>query len=323
MTASEPRIGVVAIGRNEGDRLRLCLGSVDVPGVSVVYVDSASTDGSGALALSLGADVVDLDLSLPFTAARARNVGLERLIALAPDIEYIQFVDGDCELERGWIAAASAYLDAHPAVAVVCGRRRERFPEASFYNRLCDAEWNTPVGEAAACGGDALMRRVAIVGAGGYNPALAAGEEPELCHRMRDAGWTVWRIDQPMTIHDAAMHGFGQWWRRAVRCGLGYAQAWQVTRRAPTPLYRRETLRALIWTVGIAAVGIVAACIVGPWGILLAPLLWGGQYLRLARRHGRGEAALLLAGKFAETRGVATHIGRMLSGRAGGTIFYK
>lgn len=321
MTA--PRVGVVAIGRNEGERLRLCLSSIDTAQIPTVYVDSASTDGSQALARSRGAHLVELDMALPFTAARARNAGLERLLAIRPDLDYVQFVDGDCELEAGWIPAAIAFLDSHPRAAVACGRRRERFPEASFYNGVCDAEWNTPVGEAMACGGDALFRREAIMAAGGYNPALAAGEEPELCHRLRGTGWSIWRIDQPMTVHDAAMHGFGQWWRRAVRSGLGYAQAWGVTRGSAAPLYRRETLRALVWTVGVAVLAIVAACVIGPWAILLAPMLWTLQFARLVRRHGRGKGALLFIGKFAEARGIATQLGRMLSGRAGGTIFYK
>ena len=323
MSAGAAQIGVVAIGRNEGERLRLCLSSVDIAGAPIIYVDSASTDGSGDLAIALGAELVDLDMTRPFTAARARNAGLERLIARHPGIDYIQFIDGDCEFETGWIAAAAAFLDDHQGAAVVCGRRRERHPQASFYNGICDAEWNTPVGQALACGGDALIRKRAITDMGGYNDALAAGEEPELCQRLRQAGWTVWRIDRPMTIHDAAMHDFGQWWRRAVRSGLGYAQAWQVTRQSAAPLYRREALRAVAWTVGIGAVAIVAAVTLSPWLILLAPLLWTLQYLRLARRHGGRGGALLLIGKFAEMRGIATHLGRMLTGRAGGTIFYK
>lgn len=323
MTALAGRVGIVAIGRNEGERLRRCLASVDLSGVPLVYVDSASTDGSAAMAAGMGADVVDLDMALPFTAARARNAGWERLLSRHPGIDYIQFVDGDCEIEQGWIAAAAAFLDAHADAAVACGRRRERFPEASFYNGLCDAEWNTPVGEAAACGGDALMRRSAVTAMGGFNPALAAGEEPELCHRLREAGWHVWRLDQPMTIHDAEMRFFRQWWKRAVRSGLGYAQAWQTTRRARMPLYRREALRALFWTVGIALAAVLAALLLSPWLLLLAPLLWGLQYLRLARSHGWRTGGLLLVGKVAEARGIMTHGWRMMSGRAGGTIFYK
>jgi GT2 family glycosyltransferase len=317
-----PRVGVVAIGRNEGERLRRCLGSIDLVGAPVVYVDSASTDGSSELARGLGAVVVDLDMTRPFTAARARNAGLTALTDRHPALDYVQFVDGDCEFEPGWIAAAMQFLDSRPDVVVVCGRRRERYPEASFYNRLCDAEWNTPVGEARACGGDALIRRAPLVTAGGYTPTLAAGEEPELCLRLRAQGWRVWRLDAAMTIHDAAMHRFRQWWLRAVRGGLGYAQAWRLT-RGPDPLYRRETLRALSWTLGVSAAALAAALAIDVRLIVLAPIVWALQFLRLAYRYGPARGALLLVGKAAETVGIFTYLGRALRGRAGGTVFYK
>lgn len=70
--------GVVVIGRNEGERLRQCLRSL-LPTVVAVYVDSGSTDGSAKWARDNGAEVVDLDASVPFTAARVRNAGFQRL----------------------------------------------------------------------------------------------------------------------------------------------------------------------------------------------------------------------------------------------------
>ena len=101
---------------------------------------------------------------------------------------------------EGWFEAALAAMDRDPQLAVVCGRRRERFRERSIYHRLCDLEWDTPVGEARACGGDALMRVTALQQAGGYNEAVIAGEEPELCVRLRQCGWKVWRIEAEMTL---------------------------------------------------------------------------------------------------------------------------
>jgi glycosyltransferase involved in cell wall biosynthesis len=135
------RFGVVAIGRNEGERLRRCLESVVVAAERVVYVDSGSTDGSVELARGLGAEVVALDMSRPFTAARARNQGWRRLLEAEPALAYVQFVDGDCEVVAGWLDAGRAFLDAHDDVAAVAGRNRERFPERSIYNLLCDIEW--------------------------------------------------------------------------------------------------------------------------------------------------------------------------------------
>lgn len=319
----QAQFGVVAIGRNEGERLRACLQSALGLEVPVVYVDSNSTDGSQTLAAQLGADVVSLDLTTPFTAARARNAGLERLTASHSNLIYVQFVDGDCEIETGWLDAAVAFLDGHPNCAAVCGRRRERFPQASPYNRAADEEWNTPVGQADACGGDAMFRLGPLLEAKGYNPALVAGEEPELCLRLRKAGWSIWRIDQPMTIHDAAMHRFGQWWLRAVRSGSGYAQAWLVTRGFSTPLYRREILRALVWAVAVPAIGIAAALATAPVALLVVPAIWGLQLARLSIRHGWAKGKLLLLGKLAEAQGIVRFALRHALAREARNVFYK
>jgi glycosyltransferase involved in cell wall biosynthesis len=218
------RLGIVVIGRNEGARLLACLKSALAQTQRVVYVDSGSTDGSVTAAQSLGAQIVDLDLAAPFTAARARNAGLDYLLKYYPEVGYVQFVDGDCELALAWCHYAIEFLQAHSKAAAVCGRRRERFPQGSIFNLLCDLEWDTPIGEAISCGGDVLMRTVALQQVEGYNPALIAGEEPELCFRLRQQGWQIFRADAEMTLHDAQITSIGQWWKRAVRGGHAYAE---------------------------------------------------------------------------------------------------
>jgi glycosyltransferase involved in cell wall biosynthesis len=258
------RVGVVVIGRNEGDRLRQCLQSLDPIARPTVYVDSGSTDGSPELARSLGAHIVSLDLTVPFTAARARNAGLDTLLTIVPDIEYVQFVDGDCDVDSAWLSVAEVFLDSQSDVAVVCGRRRERFPEASVYNRLCDLEWDTPIGDAPACGGDAMMRVAALKAVGGYRPDLIAGEEPELCVRLRETSYRIVRLDSEMTRHDAAMRRFAQWWARNVRAGHAFAEVSWLHRNSPFGIWRRETRSNWFWG---AVVPLVA--------LILAPLTWG------------------------------------------------
>jgi Glycosyltransferases involved in cell wall biogenesis len=181
-------LGVVIIGRNEGERLTLCLESALKATQHVVYVDSGSSDDSVGNAKSLGALVVSLDLSLPFTAARARNIGWRTLLEQHPEIQYLQFVDGDCELCPEWIPVAREFLENNPEFAVTCGRRLERYPQRSIYNQLCDIEWNTPIGEALACGGDAMFTASSLVATNGYRDDVIAGEEPELCVRLRQQG---------------------------------------------------------------------------------------------------------------------------------------
>lgn len=312
-------IDAVVIGRNEGPRLIACLASLSGSVRRIVYVDSGSTDGSVAAAAAQGAEVVALDMGQPFTAARARNAGLDRLAADPPDL--VQLVDGDCALQPGWIANAAAFLAARPDVAVVCGRRRERRPQESIYNRLCDAEWDTPVGEALACGGDALMRFAALRAAGGYDPALIAGEEPDLCLRLRRAGWRIWRLEAEMTLHDAALHRFGQWWRRTRRAGHAFAEGNARYGAAPERHWRRETRRAVIWGAGVPLAAGLAG-LIHPAGLLIL-LAWPLQVLRLWPRLGAGPAVFSVLGKMAEAQGaIGFYLGR-LRGRRRGLIEYK
>lgn len=319
----ETTIGAVIIGRNEGDRLRKCLASVMPLIPFTVYVDSGSRDGSEAMAQAMGADTHSLDLASPFTAARARNAGLERLLSRRPNIRFVQFVDGDCEMMSGWMTAALAHLDAQPDCAAVCGRRRERYPERSIYNRLCDVEWNTPPGNALSCGGDALFRTEAFTQVDGFRDGLIAGEEPELCLRLRRSGWHIHRLDQEMTLHDAAITSWGQWWRRTVRGGYAFAEGAWLHGGAPDRHWVRETGRALFWGFSFPLLILSLGMFMHPLGGLLL-LMYPLQWLKLSRRDGSpGLAFLSLAGKFAETQGALKFYLTKLLGRNGQLIEYK
>jgi len=340
MVSADTTVGVVAIGRNEGARLRRCLESVRAQCGAIVYVDSGSQDGSVDVARALGVHVVDLDLAIPFTAARARNEGLRRLLELHPGIELVQFVDGDCELVRGWIETARRSLLGVPDVAVVCGRRRERFRDATVFNRLCDLEWDTPVGEAETCGGDALMRIAALEQVGGFDASLIAGEEPDLCLRLRRAGLSILRIAEDMTLHDAAMTRPSQWWRRTIRSGFASAQA--VARYGSGALEgdRRCVRGAVLWAVvlplfALAAIGhawtrvsVEAAWLVA--GFVVAGLC--AQIARIAlRRPTRGAgpadawlyATSCMAGKLPEAVGMLRYLVIRARGLAPRLIEYK
>ena len=238
---------VVVIGRNEGERLGSCVGSLR--GERIVYVDSRSTDGSVELARSLGAAVVELDMARPFSAAKARNEGFARAIQINPHAKYVQFVDGDCVVVEGWINAAMTFLDENPQYAAVAGRLRERFPEHSIYNGLCDLEWNTSAGDVDACGGIAMYRASAFQQAGRFDETVVAGEEPELCLRLRNAGWKIRRLDAEMALHDAAMTRFGQWWKRAVRGGYGGMDVAMRFEKGEGE-FSRQVRSARIWAVG-------------------------------------------------------------------------
>lgn len=254
------QLAVVIIGRNEGARLERCLRSVlamqPLPvELEIIYVDSASTDGSPARAATLGAQVITVYPERP-AAAIGRNAGWRA--ATAP---LILFLDGDTILHPDFVHVAAQHL-ADPKVAIVWGHRRELYPQVSIYQRVLDLDWVYPPGISEFCGGDALMRRSVLEEVGGYDPLLIAGEEPEMCQRIRSRGYTILHIDQPMTLHDLAITRWAQYWRRAVRAGHAYAEVSTRLKNTAYPLWQREARKNLLHAgvlIGLFAVASVAS----------------------------------------------------------------
>ena len=311
MSASAPpSVAFVVIGRNEGARLEECLRSVLSVSPRVVYVDSASTDGSAERAHALGAHVIELTPSKPLNASRGRSEGVAAVQDRFPEAAFVQFLDGDCILQPGWVQVALDFIEVRPTVAAVCGRRFEKSPAASFYNRMADEEWNTPIGRADACGGNSMMRIAALNQVGGFNPALMASEEPELCSRFRADGWEIWQLDAPMTEHDAAIFRFDQWWRRTVRSGYGYAQAWVCSGRLPSRVNQPLLRRAFLWAAILPALAVGVFVISGRAEFLAAfALAYAAQIARIrAARRDRSlyawkASAMLVLAKFPEAIG--------------------
>lgn len=321
--------GAVVIGRNEGQRLVRCLKSLSGKGFVVVYVDSGSTDDSISEANKLAVNALALDMKVNFTAARARNAGFEYLMQISPNLKYVQFVDGDCEVIPDWINQGVDFLETHPDVAVVSGRCRERHPQGSIYNLMCDLEWNTPVGEAKASGGNALMRVKAFQEVDGFLNHLIAGEEPELCVRLRVAGWKIWRLDTEMVLHDAAMTKFSQWWKRSVRGGYAFAEGAFLHGAPPELHWVKETRRSLLWGLVIPTALILAGLFCWKCGLIIA-LIYPLQIFRLSLKNKKELkpypwllATFSVLGKFAELYGQFRFHYQRLFGRVVQLIEYK
>jgi GT2 family glycosyltransferase len=312
-TAAMSRLGIVVIGRNEGERLRTALASAP-PHYPLIYVDSGSNDGSLALAEGIATKAIALDPTRPFSAARARNEGAAALVEIAPDVAYIQFLDGDCGLDPGWIPAALAEMERAPDHAIVIGQLRERHPEASAYNRLCAIEWASPPGEIVnfgALGGIMLIRRAAFDHVGGFNDQVIAGEDSELGVRIGLAGYRVVKIEAPMAVHDAEMTRLSQWWTRAVRAGHAIGQRHALGGHTPARDCVREFRSTLFWGLAVPAASILLALptqgasllLLGGFGLL------GSRIYRHRRRLGSDRREAWLVTRFALLAKFANAVG--------------
>jgi GT2 family glycosyltransferase len=284
----------VVIGKNEGERLLRGLRVATRSFALTLYVDSNSSDGSREAAAALGAEVLHLS-GPPLTPSRGRQEGLLELARRRPELEYIHFLDGDCVLADGWIEKAARYLDNNPGVAAVFGRRREERPQASLYNRLMDVDWDHPPGVVTNFGGDALVRTRAILDAGGWSAATINAEDIDVSFRIREKGWTIVRLGEEMSLHDARMTRFGEYYRRAVRAGYGYLEVGLRYRHGAGRLLLRRALSSSMYVVVIPLIGVASAVVWWPLGFV--PVLLYGRVLvqmtRWARRRGAGTSTAL------------------------------
>lgn len=319
---TRPTLGAVAIGRNEGDRLKACLNSLVPLCDRVVYVDSGSSDDSVAFARSLGVTVVELDTATPFTAARARNAGFDALLA-GGALDLVQFVDGDCKVQPGWLDAGVSALAENPELGLVTGWRSEIHPLASVYNQMCQVEWRRPAGPIIACGGDMMVRMEGFRQIGGFDPTVIAAEDDEFCLRLAQAGRKLERLPVEMTLHDAAMTRFGQWWRRALRAGHGFAQLG----RMHPPHFLRERLR--VWAYGLVLpllflLGLLTSGWISLAVAALYALSWWKTWRGLSGQPmAARQAALLTLAKIPNLLGMLTYYQRRRKGEDMRIIEYK
>lgn len=241
---TSPLVSIVVIGRNEGERLTRCLRSIHHMHhgdfhYEVIYVDSDSRDDSILRAEQENAQVIRVKPERP-SAALGRNAGWRA--ACAP---FILFLDGDTILDPHFVSKALKAFD-DPEVAVVWGHRREIHPEHSLFNRVLDLDWIYAPGITEFCGGDAMIRTDILKKIDGFDASLIAGEEPEMCQRIRAHGGKILHIDAPMTGHDLAMTCWKSYFKRAYRAGHAYAEISSRPTASQPPLWREDSHRNLI-----------------------------------------------------------------------------
>lgn len=319
-------VGVVVIGRNEGPHLLRALGSIGEQAGAVAYADSESTDDSVALVRERFGAVAVVEMRAderPLSPSRGRNEGYAALRERLPAVRYVQFLDGDCELDPRWLSTAARYLHEHPDVGVVAGRLRERDRERNAFHRLADMEWDQPAGEVNDMGGIMMVRVEAWERVGGQNPDIPAAEEREFCWRVIDAGYKVMRLADDMALHDIDMASFMEWWTRSVRTGHAYAQGYWVHR---DNWHLKHLLSYVAYGAALpsAAVGGAPLTLGASLGLLAAyPRLWKKvEQGRLQRgdapEDARLYAAAAVVGKVAGALGVAKFFTKTLREGRGG-----
>lgn len=265
-------ISVIVIGKNEGPRLEACLTSVQqalrMLAYELIYVDSRSADDSISIARAHGARCFMLE-ETDTTAGLGRYAGTQ-----AAKGEYLLFLDGDMQLQPGFVERAMMKMAAE-GYDGACGMREDRYMKngevvsvVSNYFQ-CTAERIVP-----EFGGAIFLKAEALAKAGGWSPDTIACEEAELHARLLDAGCRIVELPIPMIVHcDAVREDRGVMGVLLSRRRLGEGQAMRcaMAHGKPGAYLRREKEKfafyALDWLcvlmlVLLRAYGFAAACFI-------------------------------------------------------------
>jgi glycosyltransferase involved in cell wall biosynthesis len=169
----------------------------------VIVVDDASTDSSGQIARTLGAQVLKL-LGAPHGPAFARNRGVE--IATG---DVLIFIDADVAVHRDTLSVMEKYMSEHDEIAALFGSYDDHPPErglVTLYKNLQHHYVHQHSQREAStfwAGGGAIRREV-FVQLGGFDShgyAHPSIEDIELGVRLKRAGYRIWLCADVQVTH--------------------------------------------------------------------------------------------------------------------------
>lgn len=281
------RVSVIIKCLNEEKRIAATIESalkaVAAIGGEVVLADSCSTDRTVEIAQQYPIRVVQL--------AHPR----ERCCGIGPQLgyqhsrgEFVYILDGDMEMNSGFLEQAITFMNLHPDVAGVAGRMVEQNTHSLEYvGRSERAETHMQPGQVDRLDMGALYRRNAIEAVGYFSDRnLHSYEEFDLAVRLRALGWRLWRLPVDAANHyghDAPPYQLlMRRWRNGYIWGLGEllraASSGQQLRLVLKDVKElRLYLAILVWWAVLASVAFWPASVALRWIVFaclaLAPLI--------------------------------------------------
>jgi GT2 family glycosyltransferase len=260
-------LGVVVLTHNRADDLATTLTHLRArpEGTSVVVVDNASRDATAELVRTKFPDVDLLRLHTNDGAA-GRNAGVVHLRT-----DYVAFCDDDAWWAPGALAHATALLDRHPKLGLVCGRvlvgpgDREDPVSTEMAASALPATPTLPgrpiLGFLCAA---SMVRRQAMLAAGGFEPRFfVGGEEELLAIDLAVAGWALAYVaDVTVHHHPSPRRDVGRRTHLQLRNALWVA--W-LRRRLPDALRRSRSVLARTPSHRERAAALRAALAGTPW----------------------------------------------------------
>lgn len=286
------RVSILIKALNEEGKIARCLAAAvreaATVGGEVILTDSLSTDRTIEIARRFPVRIVQFESIDDCNCGAATQLGYQFACG-----EYLYLIDGDMELQPGFITLALDYLKTNPAVAGVSGliidtqiRTPADKQRVAQYTSISGAVYVNSLG------GGGLYRHSAIDSVGYLaNRWLKACEEAELGMRLKSAGWYLIRLPVPAVTHtghnESGLEMIFRLWRNGrmraygvfLRSALGHPWWWASVRQAwfvfaaPTLYLATMAFSWLLVSVGVPTFMAVLVAVTLLWGLAFLALL--------------------------------------------------
>jgi hypothetical protein len=213
---SEASIAIVVPARNEARFLPDLLQSLqrELQGSAwrwrILVADNGSTDETARIARRAGATVVDTAGS---TVGQARNLAVE-----ASESEVLVFLDADMIVSPGWARRVEEWLpELRGEDLLVVGGSIAAPPGHGWPGRVWfPVRGSEPRATRHVGSGHMLLSRHDFDALGGFDPALHASEDYDLCRRALDRGGRILEDNGLPAYHQGAPRSLGDFARREL-----------------------------------------------------------------------------------------------------------
>lgn len=202
----------------------------------IIVADSLSTDATQKIASEMGVTVV----SLTQASDRCCGVG-HQLGYLHSEGDFLLLLDGDMELEAGFIDHGVSFLINNPTYAGVAGAvTMDDVDSYEFKSRKQRIHQIYPLGDCSHLGGGGLYRKSAIDDIGYLtNRNLHAYEESELGMRLGLADYKLHRLDVPYFSHTSYTMSSLELMKHRWKGGYLFASGELLKGSFGTPLFKK------------------------------------------------------------------------------------
>jgi glycosyltransferase involved in cell wall biosynthesis len=241
------------VAKDEEQNISRCIESIlsstkTIESREILLVDSCSSDKTVEIAKQYPINIVQLGENWPHSPSAGRFTGVNNTNG-----KYVLIIDGDMELQKGWVEVVLKFMEETPKAAALVGKYYELFLQKNGdYSKpklAMNCKGRSKFGKIDYIFGSSIFRRKSLLEAGNFHPYLRAEEEAEISYRLTKNGYNLFFFPYDAIYHYSIPRNTLQETIRRIRrnlcAGMGDMMSWSLRNRYYLIIWKRFKVHIL------------------------------------------------------------------------------